>query len=776
MSGNIPYWLLTLVLLICTDVLAQEQCSFELKGRVTDEHDGQPLPFATVFIIETQQGGISDSAGYFRIGNICAGTYTIRASYLGAETDVHRVVINANHEMDFHPEIHPEEIGISDVVVEREQKVLVSEMNRMLPKDMLEIRGKSLGEGLKKVPGLSSLSTGSSISKPVIHGLHSNRVLILNNGVRQESQQWGNEHAPEIDPFVSDAITVVKGAGTLRFGSDAIGGIILLEPRALPLDYGVKAELNLVGMNNGRQGQASGMIEGKLLRIKSFSWRLQGSLKRSGNIEAPNYFLKNTGAAERNFSWAAEWLKKRFGVEAFYSQFNAEIGIFSASHIGNLTDLARAFAADEPLEYADFTYEIGRPRQELVHELFKLNGHIHTGTVGEIQWMYARQYNLRQEYDKDLPLDDSLAALNLPALRFELTTHIAEVGWEHYTWKSLKGFIGVAFMNQSNTYEGRYFIPFFEKNNTGIYWTEEWKSSSDRLRIQWGARYDFSQLNVFKWEENVLTKPAYLFQDFALNAGADWKISEFHKIIFNTGKSWRPPHVGELYSEGLHHGAAALEFGDVELDKEKALNTSLTWEYRKKHWGGTIELFHNIYDNFIYLRPQLPAVLTIRGAFPSFRYAQTVARISGTDMRLDVAITDHWQMEVGASVLSAWNKTESDYLVMMPANRLSSEIKYVAFLDQKRVLDLFLNFEHVFEQKRTPENSDYVAPPAAYTLFGMGLNSTFYMNKQQFNVGIEVSNLWNVSYRDYLNRFRYYSDEMGRNITLRINIPLMLHR
>src|SRR6201996_2411013 len=130
-------------------------------------------------------------------------------------------------------------------------------------RSLQEIRGLSLGESLKGIAGVNSLQTGPSISKPVIHGVYSNRILILNNGVRQEGQNWGNDHAPEIDPFIATRLSVIKGAASIRYGSDAIGGVILVDPKEMPVRPGVfDGELNVVGMTNGRGGAVSGMVEG----------------------------------------------------------------------------------------------------------------------------------------------------------------------------------------------------------------------------------------------------------------------------------------------------------------------------------------------------------------------------------------------------------------------------------------------------------------------------------------------------------------------------------
>jgi iron complex outermembrane receptor protein len=187
---------------------------------------------------------------------------------------------------------------------------------------------------LKGISGVQSLQTGSSISKPIIHGMHSSRVIILNQGVRQEGQQWGSEHAPEVDPFVSKNIQVIKGPAGLRYGGDAIGGLILMEPNSLPDTSGISGEAQTIFFTNGRQFVTSGMLEGGFKNVNGWGWRVQGTLKNGGNIKTANYNLANTGVEEQNFSTALGYKNQKFGTDLFISRFQSIIGIYSGSHIG----------------------------------------------------------------------------------------------------------------------------------------------------------------------------------------------------------------------------------------------------------------------------------------------------------------------------------------------------------------------------------------------------------------------------------------------------------
>jgi len=249
-----------------------------------DRETSQPIPGATILIQETGSGAVTDTNGYYRIDHLCPQRYTLLARILGYKEI--RQTLTVEHEtvknQDFL--LAEEAVHLHDVnVTAQKTAALSSQSVSMLDgRELEQTRGQSLGDALKKLPGVTTLQTGSTISKPVIHGFHSNRVLILNNGIRQEGQQWGSEHAPEIDPFIANRVSLIKGASGVRYGSDAIGGVILVEPAPLPTQHGQHGELNLVGFSNGLQGVASAQTENTIGKNNQFAWRVQGTVKRGG--------------------------------------------------------------------------------------------------------------------------------------------------------------------------------------------------------------------------------------------------------------------------------------------------------------------------------------------------------------------------------------------------------------------------------------------------------------------------------------------------------------
>jgi iron complex outermembrane receptor protein len=311
--------------------------------------------------------------------------------------------------------------------------------------------GLSLGEMLKGISGVQSLQTGSSISKPIIHGMHSSRVIILNQGVRQEGQQWGSEHAPEVDPFVSKNIQVIKGPAGLRYGGDAIGGLILMEPNSLPDTSGISGEAQTIFFTNGRQFVTSGMLEGGFKNVNGWGWRVQGTLKNGGNIKTANYNLANTGVEEQNFSTALGYKNQKFGTDLFISRFHSIIGIYSGSHIGNINDLKTAIASVRPFEIytpTNFIREIERPNQDITHSLAKFKAYVNL-TNKTIRMNVAYQDNQRLEFDV------MRLGKNINTLSFNLGTLSSEILIdESNSSKLLKGQFGLTYLTQGNRTSG----------------------------------------------------------------------------------------------------------------------------------------------------------------------------------------------------------------------------------------------------------------------------------------------------------------------------------
>ncbi len=766
---------LLLLAALHTKGMAQDRCTLSIRGQVFSIETNKPLAFANVAIAGTNTGTVSDEQGYYEIKNLCPGDYTLVCSMLGCTHEEHSFHLTASMIKDFR--LHEEAVLLEKVTVTEQAIQLQNTQatNEIQGAELESTRGLPLAESLKRLPGVTMLNTGATIAKPVIQGLHSSRILILNNGIRQESQQWGSEHAPEIDPFIADKISVVKGAAGVRYGADAIGGVILVEPRALPEQPGIGGEFNLQGFSNGSTGVASGIVQGRLGGRLPLSGRMQGTIKRGGNLQTPDYFLNNTGVEEYNFSWSAGLKKEKFDINAFYSRFYTKIGIFRDSHIGNLTDLQNAIERERPLQDGFFSYKLGRPQQRISYELLKLSSTLQTGEVGKLNIQYARQFNRRQEFDAHKQFNELPNEISVPSIELELTTHTADLTWEHKPLLNLRGDLGLNFMQQTNTTDRGALIPDYDSYNASAFWIERWKNYPFPLELEAGVRYDYRWMSVGNQGRDTIGQKLN-FSNISGTFGAIYKLPKMLTLRLNVGSAWRAPNVSELYSDGVHHGSASYEQGNPNLQPERALNTSLTTELNNNHnFTASLNIYYNTIQNFIFLEPRAQPQLTIRGAFPAFEYKQANARLTGLDWSMDYEFISNWMLESRVSLLRAWNRNVDDYLVFMPADRFQHGLKYT-FNHKKDTEAPFLRFTmiNVLKQTRVPTNTDYAPPPPGYARFDLEGGATFYWRKQPIEAGLMVSNLFNKSYREYLNRFRYFTDELGRNISLRIKVPFGL--
>jgi iron complex outermembrane receptor protein len=739
-------------------------CHCLIKGVVKDRETRQPIAGAIIILKETGSNAITDAEGRYKIEKLCQGKYVLECRIIGYK--VVKTAISLEHSAEEDINLNEDEVHLQDVeIVARRLQAPVSQKSILLEGQALEqTRGQTLGDALKKITGVTVLQTGTSITKPVIHGLHSNRVLIMNNGVRQEGQQWGSEHAPEIDPFIAKRMTVVKGAAGVRYGSDAIGGVILIEPEELPKSEPLKGELNMVVFSNARMGVVSGTLQGGFPKWKGFGWRVQGTLKNGGNIRTPNYFLANTGTQEQNFSVTTGYRNSKVGAEIFYSQFQTNLGIFSGSHIGSTSDLLNVIKNGEPFIKVDFNRQIERPNQLINHDLLKIKS-FYNFNGNRLGLTVARQFNRRSEYDLHGP-----QATTKPALLFRLTTFTGDLTFEHKPLAGkINGQIGLSGLYQYNFTDGRPLIPDFEQTNLGLFLIE--RLIHQKWEWEAGLRYDWRKLDVFRFIGTTLDPQQHRFGSWSGTAGIVHNTKEWLSFRVNFGTAWRPPNPSELYSKGVHHGAAAYEEGNDQLKPEIAYNLVSSIDYNGKHFRAELGAYYNSIRNFIYLKPQTEPILTVRGAFPYFKYVQTQAYFTGIDLDTEWEIITKKLMHTQKlAYLRAYDQLENNYLVLIPANRVENGLRWeLGKLFHLENTYLSLNHLWVDKQRRVPPNSDFMEPPSAYHLWSVIAGGNFDLPKNQgFQWSISAQNLFNTSYRDYLNRFRYYAVEQGRNISLRL--------
>ncbi|MBL7923296.1 MAG: TonB-dependent receptor [Bacteroidia bacterium] len=765
--------LLPFILLLSATVgMAQSPCTFRLSGIIRDASAGETLPLAKLELTESGEVTLSDIDGRFTFDSLCSGTYLLKVSYVGYDSLLQKVSIRGNTDLRLKLKPAAKQLKQAEVVAGRMAEKNTIASDTLSREDMERSRGFGLTEYLKKVSGVSGIQTGPSIMKPVIHGMHSQRIVIMNAGIRQEGQQWGTEHAPEIDPFVADRLTVIKGASSIRYGADAVGGVILVEPRRLPHEPGLQAEINLVGMSNGRQGVASGLIEQHLGKFFDLCWRLQGTVKKSGNSKTPDLYLQNTAFEEYNWSGSVGLERKRWGVELFYSSFNTKLGIFTGSHIGNLSDLQRIIESGQTISDNEFTYRIARPRQEVNHHLLSFKAFRTISNVGKLNLQYGYQFNHRFEYDRDRPLNDSLAGLDRPELELRLYTHTADLNLESRNVRGFTAVAGVSGMMQDNQYGGqRYFVPNYVLYNAAAYTMIRWRRK--RWELEAGGRVDVRRQSVYRNVSKVVLRNDYDFVNPGLAAGAIFRQDSSITWRLNTGSAGRAPSINEWFSDGLHHGTATYETGDSTLGVEKAWNIIGSFSFRNQHLALEASLYYLSVADYIYLVPAEEPVLTVSGAFPAFQYRHVDAAFKGVDFSLDWDLSSALSFRSRNSLVFGRNLSAGRHLELVPSPRFDQLLSY-RFKDGEhwKNLSAGVSLLYVARQAMYESGSDYIPPPPAYALVGVEASASHVHAGQEIRIGLSVNNLFNAAYREYMNRLRYYADEAGRNITLKLTIPL----
>lgn len=767
MMRSIIFWTLFGVLSFYNYAQAQD-CNLSLSGVVLDAHTGEPVPFADVYLKGTSRGTATDDQGKFHLRNVCPGTYNLVASHIGCEHFMLDVSLDKDTIIDILLEEHAYEID--HVMIHAEKPVYTGSaaQDQLSGSELLSRQGQSLAQALDGLPGVQMLQTGSGVAKPIIQGMHSNRILILNNGIRQEGQQWGADHAPEIDPFIARNITVVKGALGVRYGPDAIGGVIIVEPGSLFQQDALGGEAILSGASNGRAMGISASYTGSLTKEDSWRYRVQGSLRRAGNAKTPDYYLENTGLEEYNFSLSTSMRKANTGLDIYYSLFNAKVGIMAASHIHNITDLKLAIERGRPEEEGEFSYVLGRPMQRVQHHLLKASFWWLSADGHKWSFISGTQYDDRNEFDAHRPYNELLD--NVPNLILRMTTQSLDFVFEEKAkqgWTLNAGIQGMA--QEASTPRGR-LIPAFSSRSAGLFLTERWKKAGIPVDVELGVRYDvrFVQLNTPPRGSDVL--PSQQFGNLSWSAGLNYRIASSTFLQFHLSNAWRAPNVNESFAHGVHHGTASYEIGNAELQKEVAYNTALILKSAKADaWQFQSEWYYYRINNYIFSMPDTVPTLTIRGAFPTFRYDQADADLYGWNLSAQLHLGNGFWLKNSTSLLFAQNRELNEPLIWIPASRTEMELLWKKHSDESRHnIQPGIRVQYVARQTRIPENGDYLPPPDAYLLLHARISGESQAFGRKWMWSLQGRNLLNTKYRDYLNRLRYFSDETGTNIQFHI--------
>jgi iron complex outermembrane receptor protein len=578
-------------------------------------------------------------------------------------------------------------------------------------KDLLAKRGGNLAEALEDLGGVTQLRTGG-VSKPVVNGVHSQRLPVVVDGIRLEGQSWGAEHAPETDPFQAERLRVVQGGGGVRYGSGAIGGVVVVDPPTLPRDGRESGELLATAARDGPVLGTAARLSGGIDALEGTGWRIQGAVRKGGDRSSPQVVLPNTALEERSLSASGGWNSGFWGLEAIHSVYWLHQGLLQSAHIGNLSDLRTALEKARPADTSSWGFDVRRPDQVVRHDLSKLL--VRGPLVGSTHWelVLSRQQDLRQEWDLHRPINAKLAALDAPQLDYTLRTWGADLSARTELGAGFGLQAGAVAQRRENEYDGRAFIPNFRDDALGTWGILQWA----RGELVWdlGARQEFRDLEVWRRVAGKVVHRRSSWDGWAASTGFAWHPAPTWTVRASAGSAWRAPDVAELWSDGVHHGTASYEIGDSTLGGERSWTGQVSSESHQETWDLEVSAWATRIEDYIALVPVQPAVLTVRGAYPGYRYRATDAFLRGGDLAVRLRPSS-WN-EGRARLALQWTEDESGGALPFSTGHKASLGWDLVDETLGRWRDLRAGPEVVFHAEAEAVPGDHAPPPDGVVL------------------------------------------------------------
>lgn len=763
-------WILCLLPLGGRGALAQEKGSAPMRlVLIVDEKSGESIAHAVV-----DTGGqryLSDLEGRVHLPISLPRESSLYVRALGYKPKTIALASLSSTARGTTIRLTPEVSHLHEVAVERRQVTHSRNMvGKHLSAEEIQKRlGQSFASALQDVKGVSMIQTGATIAKPVLHGMYGNRLLIINNGVRQQGQQWGTDHAPELDANTAGGITVIKGADAVRYGADALGGVIELMPRPLPYAArSLEGSLSLLYGSNGHRGALTGHIgRGMSFDSGQLAWRLQGTYLNAGDRATPLYLLNNTGMREANLSAVIGWTTPRYGIETYYSYYSTQLGVMYSAQMGNVELLKERIAIGEPVDPSPFTRVIDYPHQKVSHHVAKVKGHCLIDDNSRLQMQVAYQSDFRNEHHQRRNYKS-----HIPSLSLNLHALQSDLKWirSRSSWRSEVGAFG-GFTNNFNT-PGTGVVPIipnYTQINAGLYTIHRY-ARSQRWGTELGIRADHQDLKAHGIDYDRQTYGGHSrYLNVSYTLGGHYKPWESLEIRSNIGQAWRAPHVHELYSKGLEHASGLYSSGSPSLGAERSTKWVTSLSYDDKRIALRLDAYWQIIRGYIYDEPSGEFFTLISGAYPVFQYKSTDASFRGIDADLRWCISRHWDYEVGGSMIWADELSTGNYLPYIPSGRLAHHLSWrLGRIGAWEGGYIKCSHTYVAKQHRFDPQTDLIPySPDAYHLVGLEAGVTWQVARgHKLKWLLSADNLLDAVYREYTNRFRYYAHDLGRDVRL----------
>lgn len=775
-----------------------DSCNYKLEGVILDIDTKEALPYVQVKVEGIPQVSLTDLKGRFLITGLCNEYNTLIVSCFGyCDT-----ICKQFHQHIKRPQIYLKQkvqaLNTITITAEKSKEEGIRSISQQtLTREHLTVNPtQTLASAISEVEGVTFTSTGNNVQLPVIHGLYGNRVLILNNGVKHGFQNWGTDHAPEIDVATAHSVTVIKGAAGVRYGPEALGGAVIVDANPLYLGESLKSRIGTGYQTNGR-GYFVNYEIGQ--GLKKWSYHLGANYTRLGDMHTPDYSLTNSGKDEKSINAGLRYHLTAWDFKIYYSYLNQNLALLRSSIANSGNSFVRAINSNEPIIIRSFSYDINEPNQLTQHHLGKIEANWRYAEDAKITLRVGSQLNQREEYDVRRNADK-------PIIDLDLITNDYQLEWKHPGWLGLEGLVGVQVFTQNNDNNpGTETTPFIPNYNTLRYSGFVIESfTKGKNTYEAGIRIDHESNNVRGREVNqAVFRDQYSFTNLTASLGYIRQISGNTTFRTNLGTAWRTPNMAELYSFGQHGFKTSFgllryntnENGELRTDRVIALRESRVspekgykwvneWRMQTKTNTYTLNAYSHYIENFIYDRP-VAVIGTIRGPMPVFILDQSDAWFVGADLTWQKKWSNAFQGTFGINYLWSRNLEKHEPLINQPPVTTSYKLvwKMKAF-GKLKSSQVSIKPSYTFTQFQAPrtvrpdelingsvivtpasEIFDFSAAPAGYFL----LNITWKFRVKQLGASLSVQNIFNTRYRNYLNDMRYFADEPGRNFLFTIN-------
>lgn len=794
-----------LLLFLSLDIQSQNSCDRSISGKIVDNESNSPLSDVIVRAISDPQVfgnrvlynssdkfSISDENGKFLLEGLCAEEDSLIFSRIGFQDtlislDVDYWVVSLSEKS-----VELENVIISD---EREKKTgtkTISQQSINLNDKGVD-RTLSLANIASEIDGVTFISTGSNVERPVIHGLYGNRILVLNNYLKHGFQNWGDDHAPEINISSVERISVIKGSSGVRFGPEALGGAIIVEPDPMKLRQPYYLNINSGYQSNGR-GNNFSIKTGN--GYKNLGFNLGVNYMKIGDRHTPSYSLTNSGKEEKAFNFGLHYHLKNFDIKLYYNYVDLDLALLRSSifHSGN--SISKALSSDVPLFIRPFSYDINEPNQVVKHHLAKASINWWYKENEKVSLIIGRQLNKRKEFDVRRNAEK-------PIINLDLISTDLMLEWDHSFSENVEGLMGLHFFNQDNDNNPGTgttpFIPNYNTNRYSFYLVEGLKLGENFF--EFGVRIDNENYNVRGRETSQrIFRDEHTLSNIIFSLGYENEFSENFSFRSNLGSAWRTPNMAELYSFGTNgfknsFGLLRYYYNDdnkIRTNKITLMSESLTsseksvkfineFDFTSEKNKIKLTLFSSYILNYVFERP-IGIYGTIRGPMPYFIIDQNDFLFVGSDLTVKKEFTKKFNSSITLNYLWSKNLENNGNLINQPPVRIENNLIWKTNNFWKiNFSEISLSPSYSFKQSQapitispedlingvvniTPETNifDFKDAPDGYFL----LDFSWRLKLNDFSASINVNNVLNTSYRNYLNSMRYFADEIGRNFII----------